>query len=58
MCLSGDLNLSADATSLPHVVIAEFYPTFSMLGIQVATIQKDTGPIKFLMYLINEENYN
>lgn len=32
--LKGDLNLSADATSLPHVVIAEFYPTFSMLGIQ------------------------
>ena len=48
MCLSGDLNLSADATSLPHVVIAEFYPTFSMLGIQVvATIQNDIVPVKF-----------
>ena len=31
----GDLNLSADAVSLPYVMIAEFYPAFSLLGIQV-----------------------
>ena len=34
-CVSlGDLSL-AEAFPLPHVVIAEFYPTFSILGIEV-----------------------